>query len=433
MDFLQERVAATFEQESGRVLAALVARLRDVELAEDSLQDALVTALERWPRDGIPHNPGAWITTTARNCAIDRLRRDRTLERKKAVLTTLAELEQDDRETTSPDDIPDERLKLIFTCCHPALAKDAQVALTLQTVGGLTTPEIASAFLIPLPTMAQRLVRAKRKIRDAGIPYEIPSTETIAERLDAVLSVLYLIFNAGYIAPSGDELIRHDLCAEAIRLARILAGLLRDDPALSEDAESLGLLALMLLHHSRRDARVTAEGEMILLEEQDRSLWHAAEIEKGLAILDHAMSLRQPGIYQIQAAIAALHAQAKRPEDTDWKQIVALYDALYDRLPTSIIALNRAVAVAMAEGPQAGLTLLDALEAQDSESLQDYYLYHAARADLLRRLGSLDVALAAYRRALETCENRTEQSFLSQRLAEVECQIEANNPKIGSG
>ncbi len=405
------------------MLAALVSRLHDLELAEDALQDALVIALEHWPHEGIPHNPGAWITTTARHRAIDRLRRDMTLERKKATLKTLVELEQAEADSAghpSPDEIPDERLKLIFTCCHPALAKDAQVALTLQTIGGLTTPEIASAFLIPLPTMAQRLVRAKRKIRDAGIPYEIPATDAISERLDAVLSVLYLIFNAGYTAPSGDDLIRHDLCAEAIRLTRILAELLANDLTLTEDAETLGLLALMLLHHARRNARVTHDGELILLEDQDRTLWHQAEIDEGLAVLDHALYMRQPGVYQIQAATAALHAQAKRAEDTDWPQIVALYDALYDRLPTPIIALNRAVAVAMSDGPQAGLKLLDALQGDDSDSLNSYYLFHAARADLLRRMGTLSEARDAYRQALARCENRAEQSFLKRRLSEIE-------------
>jgi RNA polymerase sigma-70 factor, ECF subfamily len=421
MDDLRQQIARTFEHEAGRVLAALAAKLHDLELAEDALQDALVIALERWPLDGVPRNPGAWIATTARNRAIDRLRRDNTLERKKAILKTLMELEQEEA-SVSPDEIPDERLKLIFTCCHPALAKEAQIALTLQTLGRLTTPEIASAFLVPLPTMAQRLVRAKRKIRDAGIPYEVPDADAIAERLDAVLSVLYLIFNAGYTAATGDELIRHDLCAEAIRLTRILAMLLANEPVLSgdisEDAEALGLLALMLLHDARRPARVTAEGELILLEDQDRTLWDQAEMAEGTAVLERALAIHRPGPYQIQAAIAALHAEAKEPQDTDWPQITALYDALYDMLPSPIVELNRAVAVAMADGPEAGLRLLDQLD--DAGTLKDYHLFHAARADLLRRTGWYDEAEAAYRSALALCQNGAEQSFLARRLAEVE-------------
>ncbi len=422
MDDLQNQVALAFQHESGRVLAALISKLHDLELAEDVLQDTLVIALERWPVDGVPHNPGAWMTTTATHRAIDKLRRNNTLERKKAILKTLIELEQEES-TVSPDDIPDERLKLIFTCCHPALAKEAQVALTLQTLGGLTTPEIASAFLIPLPTMAQRLVRAKRKIRDAGIPYEVPAADSIPERLDAVLSVLYLIFNAGYTAPTGDTLIRHDLCAEAIRLTSILTTLLLNDPGLPEDAEALGLLALMLLHDARRLARVTTNGELVLLEEQDRSLWDQKEIADGVIILERALAMHRPGSYQIQAAIAALHAEAKVAEDTDWEQITALYDALYDTMPNPVVALNRAVAVAMSKGPEHGLRLLDQLE--DAGELNDYYLFHAARADLLRRTGWLDEAQIAYKRALTLTQNGAEQSFLMRRLAEIETRLKS--------
>jgi RNA polymerase sigma-70 factor (ECF subfamily) len=411
-----EIVAETFRRESGRVLAGLVAVLRDIELAEDALQDALVVALERWPVDGVPHNPGAWITTTARRRAIDRVRRAATLARKTPELAALLATESDAPEV-EPDDIPDERLKLIFTCCHPALAKEAQVALTLQTLGGLTTPEIARAFLAPQPAMAQRLVRAKRKIRDAGIPYDVPPAHAIAERLDAVLAVLYLIFNAGYNAPVGESLIRLDLCAEAIRLARVLNDLLASRSGPGADPEARGLLALMLLHHARRDARQTPEGDLILLEEQDRSRWDRGEIDEGLAVLERAMALERGGPYQIQAAIVALHAQAAHPEDTDWAQIAALYGALGRHMPSPVVELNRAVAVAMAEGPERGLALLDALDGE--AALGDYYLYHAARADLLRRMGQKDAARSAYERALSLCENGAEQAFLRRRLAEI--------------
>lgn len=416
---MHDLIAQTFQQEAGRVIAALYASIRDLELVEDALQDALVLAMEHWPVDGVPPNPGAWITLAARRKAIDRLRREQTLNRKKASLKMLMELEQEDN-TMQSGEIPDERLKLIFTCCHPALSKEAQVALTLHTLGGLTTPEIASAFLVALPTMAQRLVRAKRKIRDASIPYQVPPADAITERIDAVLSVLYLIFNAGYTAPGGDELIRHGLCAEAIRLTRILADLLAKETALAEDAEVLGLLALMLLHDARRGARVDARGELIVLEEQDRTLWDRREIEEGVAILEQALAMQSPGPYQVQAAIGALHAQAARPEETDWEQIVALYDLLYEMTPSPVVELNRAVAVAMADGIESGLILLERLA--EAGELDDYYLFHAARADLLRRAGRLEQARVAYARALELCQNNTERSFLRRRLAEIERQ-----------
>jgi len=421
VDEQQDQVAKAFQTESGRVIAALMSKLHDLELVEDALQDALVIALERWPLDGVPRNPGAWMTTTAMNRAIDRLRRNATLERKRGILKMLIELEQEDP-PMFPEDIPDERLKLIFTCCHPALAQEAQVALTLQTLGGLTTSEIASAFLVPLATMSQRLVRAKRKIRDAGIPYEVPTADSIPERMESVLSVLYLIFNAGYTAPEGNDLIRHDLCAEAIRLTSVLATLLAQDSSLQENAEGLGLFALMLLHDARRNARVAEDGALILLEDQDRTLWDQKQITDGIIILERALAMHQPGPYQIQAAIAALHAEAKSADETDWEQITRLYDVLYGMLPNPVVALNRAVAVAMSQSPEAGLRLLDELET--TEELKDYYLFHAARGDLLRRTGWLDEARLAYQRALSLTQNRIESRFLSRRLAEISRQLE---------
>ncbi len=417
---MHDQIAHVFQQEAGRVVAALYASMRDFELVEDALQDAFVLALERWPQDGVPRNAGAWITTTARHRAIDRLRRESTLDRKKVVLSSQLEREQEEVDVDA-DEIPDDRLKLIFTCCHPALAKEAQVALTLQVLGGLTTPEIARTFLVTQTTMAQRLVRAKRKIRDAGIPYRVPPADTIPERLDAVLSVLYLIFNAGYTAPMGDALIRHDLCTEAIRLTRVLATLMAKESALTEDAEALGLLALMLLHDARRKARVTADGELVPLEEQDRALWNQQQIVEGLAILDRALAMKSPGPYQIQAAISALHAQAKSPEETDWMQIAVLYALLCRLMPSPVVELNRAVAIAMAESIERGLSLLNQLE--ETGDLNEYYLFHAARADLFRRLQRLDEAHSAYIRALELCQNNAERAFLRRRLTEIELQM----------
>ena len=424
-----ERIAQVVEQvyrrESGRILAALIGSLRDFTLAEDALQDAVEVALRQWPEQGVPRNPAAWLTTIARRRAIDRLRREGVLTRKQETLLALEQLERSDA-SDFPDTIndaedtipfPDERLKLLFTCCHPALPLEARVALTLRTLGGLSTAEIAAAFLTPLPTMAQRLVRAQRKIRDAGIPYRVPPLPLLAERMEGVLAVLYLIFNEGYASTSGDALIRQDLCAEAIRLARVLVELIASEADLPDEPEATGLLALMLLHASRRAARVDAAGDLVLLEDQDRTLWNWAEIVEGMELLDAALALRRPGPYQIQAAISALHAEAPTADETDWRQIALLYARLVHMTPSPVVELNQAVAVAMAHGPDAGLELLDRLRL--GETLAHYHLYHAARADLLRRAGRYKDAAASYRAALRLCQNRIEQRFLQRRLAEV--------------
>jgi len=402
-------IDSVLREDGARLTASLIRVFRDFDLAEDALQEAATAAWQHWPRAGVPANPAGWLFTTARRHALDRVRRDATLSRKLQLLVREWDSVPDGPGADMSDSsIEDDRLRLIFTCCHPALAPEARVALTLRTLCGLSTAEIARAFLVPEPTMAQRLVRAKQKIRVAGIPYEVPADSALPERLESVLAVVYLIFNEGYAATRSDRLVRGDLCAEAIRLGRLLARLMPDEP------EALGLLALCLLHDSRRDARQDSDGGLVLLDQQDRNRWDRAEIEEGVRTLESALSRRRAGPYQLQATIVAVHAEAPSAEDTDWPQIALLYGRLAELQTSPVIELNRAAAVAMADGPAAGLALMASL----ATALDAYQPFHAARADLLRRLNRRNEAVAAYRRALALTTNAAERTFLERRLAD---------------
>ncbi len=396
-----------FRTERAKILAALIRTTRDFALAEDVLQEAMAEALDKWPHAGLPQNPSAWIQTTARRRAIDRVRRAQRF-REKAVVLAQLQGDADSSDAVPLEPMDDDLLRLLFTCCHPALPLEARVALTLKTIGGLTTPEIAKAFLIDERALAQRIVRAKRKIRIAGIPYRVPESADLPERVQGVLHVIYLIFNEGYYASGGEQLVRSDLCNEGVRLARLVHELMPDN------SEVMGLLALLLLTDARRPARLGGSGALVTLEKQDRSLWDADGIRVGRRLLHEALELGRPGPYQIQAAIAAVHAQAPVSSLTDWREIVALYDLLLVDLPTPVVAVNRAVAVAMVEGPKAGLKLLDELDAR--RELRDYGPYHAARADLLRRADRWSDAILAYQRALALTANQVERDYLNQRL-----------------
>jgi RNA polymerase sigma-70 factor (ECF subfamily) len=410
-------IDALYRSDWGRVVATLIRLIGDFELAEDSAQEAFTAAVDQWRISGIPDNPRAWIIQTARHKAIDKLRRRARFEESLDAYIDAGFVPAGATFTVSDaafetTDIPDDRLRLIFTCCHPALAPESQVALTLRTLGGLATDEIARAFLVPEATMAQRLVRAKHKIRDAGIPYKLPEASDMRERLDAVLTVIYLVFNEGYAPTRGDKLIRADLCGEAIRLARLVRALMAPHPP----SEAAGLLALMLLHDSRRAARIDAAGDLVVLEDQDRTLWNRREIDEAWPLVDEALR-GGPGPFALQAAIAALHCQAAGPEATDWRQIARLYEILERLQPSPIVALNKAVAIAMVDGLERGLTLID--ELASSGDLEQYHLLHAARADLLRRMGSFEDAATSYRRALALVTNESERRFLERRLRET--------------
>ncbi len=406
----RDAIEAIYRSDSRRVLATLIRLLGDFDLAEEAMHDAFVAALETWPRDGMPRNPRAWLVSTGRFKSIDRLRRgarfDALLESVAARIEASVAPAIDSRD----EDIEDDRLRLIFTCCHPALGADARVALTLREVCGLETESIARAFLVPAPTLAQRIVRAKTKIRDAGIPYQVPSRTELPARLDTVLHVIYLVFNEGYLTSSGEALTRSDLSAEAIRLGRLMIELL-------PEPEAIGLLALMLLHDARRAARTSDAGELILLDDQDRRRWDRPQIAEGLKLVEQALAKRPIGPYALQAAIAAVHAEASDAGATDWRQIVGLYDLLLRIESSPVVELNRAVAIAMCDGPEAGLTLVDAILARGE--LADYHLAHAARADLCRRLGRRDEAIAAYTRALELTPQAAERRFLERRLQDT--------------
>ena len=405
MALSQADIARIFRAEYGRAVAVLTRSFGDIDAAEEAVQDAFTAAIERWPKEGPPASPAGWIITTARNRAIDRLRKDSSRHERHEQAVFLQESESSEED----DPVPDDRLRLIFTCCHPALATSAQVSLTLRLLGGLTTAEIAKSFLVPEVTLAQRLVRAKGKIRDAGIPYRVPEASELPARLVPVLAVLYLIFNEGYAATSGTELTRGELCTEAIRLTRVLLSELPDE------REVQGLLALMLLTDARRAARVSGDGQMVLLRDQNRGQWDPVATLEGLRLVQRCLRHNQPGPYQIQAAINATHALASSTADTDWAQIVRLYDQLLAIQPTPVVAMNRAVAVAEVAGPQAALQLIDALAAD----LDRFYLFHAIRADLLRRLGLDEQAAASYSTAIDRCENDAEREFLKRRLAQL--------------
>ncbi len=405
-----QAIADLYRTEWGRIVAILIRLIRDFDLAEEAAQEAFTVAVNQWQTSGVPDLPRAWIIRTARYKAIDRLRRRTRLTEKLEWYAASDLIPPSEEPTYDSDEIPDDRLRLIFTCCHPALAIETQVALTLRMLGGLETDEIARAFLVPTATMAQRLVRAKRKIRDAGIPYKVPETTDLPPRIEAVLRVIYLIFNEGYAATKGDSILRPDLCTEAIRLGQLVRQLLAPQPP----SEVTALVALMLLHDSRRDARLDESGNLILLQDQERSRWHHQQIAEALPLVEAALR-GGTGVYALQAAISALHCQAARPEDTDWAQIVRLYEVLEHLQPSPVVTLNRAVAIAMAESPQAALVLMDRLVPE----LESYHLFHATRADLLRRVGALEAATRSYRRALELVTNDSERRFLERRLREV--------------